>query len=341
MPTLIATYTSAAGGAERLLLDVARGLDAPPLIACPGGWLADQARADGLTVFELPPRSVHMRRSVRDRIASLTRLAAHSRELRRVYEDVRPSLVVAWGMRTAIATSAAMRRLDEPPPWIFEHIDFLPGPAIARTVRAAAARADNVVCVSQAVARDLDPDDQLRERIDVIHCGVDPARFAPGDAAERAAARAGAEALLLGAIVPWKRPDLALDIVAHAARELPDLRRRIAGAPLDTDGEHRLARLRERASQPDLAGRVEFAGQLDDPARALREAACLLHCSNREPFGLVLVEALASGAPVVAPAAGGPAEIVDATCGALYPPGDAPAGARALAGVLRDRVELS
>ncbi|HEX4720406.1 MAG TPA: glycosyltransferase, partial [Thermoleophilaceae bacterium] len=140
---------------------------------------------------------------------------------------------------------------------------------------------------------------------------------------------------------PWKRPDLALEIAALAARELPDLRLRIAGAPLDADGELLLQHLRARAARPDLAGRVEFAGPLPDPAGALGDAGCLLHCSDREPFGLVLVEALASGTPVVAPAAGGPAEIVDATCGALYPPRDAAAAAHALVGVLRSRDQLS
>src|SRR4051794_22730974 len=128
MATLIATYTAAAGGAERLLLDVANGLEDPPLIACPGGWLADQARASGFTVFELPARSLHLRRSPRDRVASFLRLGAHTRELRRLYADVQPDLVVAWGMRTAIATAAALRRAEGPPPWVFEHIDFLPGP---------------------------------------------------------------------------------------------------------------------------------------------------------------------------------------------------------------------
>src|SRR5436190_16670756 len=157
MPALIASYTSAAGGAERLLLDVATGLDEAPLIACPGGWLADQARGAGLTVFELPARSLHVRRSASARVVSFGHLAGHSRELRHLYRDLRPDLGVAWGMRTAIATAAALRRTHEPPPWIFEHIDFLPGPAIARAVRAAAARADRIVCVSRAVALDLDP----------------------------------------------------------------------------------------------------------------------------------------------------------------------------------------
>src|SRR3954454_7603382 len=235
MPALIASYTSAAGGAERLLLDVATGLGEAPVVACPSGWLADEARGAGLTVFELPGRSLHMRRSLRDRAGALTRLAAHSRELRRLYEDLRPELVIAWGMRTAIATSAAMRRMEAPPRGVFEHVDFLRSRGVARAVRAAAARAERTVCVSEALARDLDPTGTLSARIEVIHCGVDPARFTPaaGDAGDRAGgtgARPGgsADALLLGAIVAWKRTDLALEIVALAARELPDLRLRIA-----------------------------------------------------------------------------------------------------------------
>src|SRR4051794_41719647 len=111
MPALIASYTSAAGGAERLLLDVATGLDAAPLIACPAGWLADEARARGFTVFELPVRSLHVRRSLRDRVAAPLRLSSHSRELRRLCNDVRPDVLVAWGMRTAIAAASAVRRL--------------------------------------------------------------------------------------------------------------------------------------------------------------------------------------------------------------------------------------
>jgi len=63
----------------------------------------------------------------------------------------------------------------------------------------------------------------------------------------------------------------------------------------------------------------------------------VLHCADREPFGLALVEALAAGRPVVAPAAGGPLEIVTTASGRLYTPGDADAGAAALRGALADR----
>ena len=89
-----------------------------------------------------------------------------------------------------------------------------------------------------------------------------------------------------------------------------------------------MAALHARAARPDLAGRVRFLGAVEDPRTALSAAHCLLHCGEREAFGLALVEALAAGRPVVAPAAGGPLEIVTPACGRLYTPGDAAVGRR-------------
>ena len=134
----------------------------------------------------------------------------------------------------------------------------------------------------------------------------------------------------------WKRPDLALEAVALASGELPDLRLALAGHAVGPAGERLLAALRRRAAEPDLAGRVRFLGALPEPRAALAEAACLLHCADREPFGLVLLEAMAAGRPVVAPDGGGPAEILAEGGGRLFTPGDAADAARALVATLAD-----
>ena len=136
---------------------------------------------------------------------------------------------------------------------------------------------------------------------------------------------------MLGALVPWKRPDLALEIAAR----VPELRLEIAGAPIPGDAPGFELALRRRAAEPDLRGRVTFLGAVGDPRGALARAHCLLHCSDAEPYGLVLVEALAAGRPVIAPAAAGPLEIVG-DGGRLYPPGDARAAAAALEAVIAD-----
>jgi N-acetylglucosaminyl-diphospho-decaprenol L-rhamnosyltransferase len=316
LPALIVSYTSHAGGAERILADHATAIGHDAIAACPEGWLADRLRDAGLRVFPLRVRPLELRGQ---RAAAALRLAAHGREVRDLVEALRPHTVVAWGMRAALAYAALLPRFAEPNPrFVFQHNDLLPSLTVGRAVRSAAKRADRVIALSEAIATDLGIDG-----VEVIRPGVDLERFTPGTG--------GTHALFLGAITPWKRPDLAIKAAAAAGVPLT-----IAGGPLDSAGEHLEERLRAAAG-PGVA----FAGRLEDPATALREAAVLLHTADREPYGMSLVEALASGTPVVAPAAGGPQEIADDTCARLFRPGDPDAAAAALDAALADRDELA
>ncbi len=325
------SYSGLLGGAERVLLDVATRLPEPPLLACPDGPLARAAREQGLGVFELGERSLELRRSARDRLTMPLRIAAQAAEVRDVVAGQRPDVVLAWGMRAALVLGAAYPTRRGRPPWLFQHHDLLPGPRIAQAVRLAASRADAITACSRCVARDLDPDGALA--VEIVPLGVDLERFEPPAPAEPAPRR---EVLVLGAIERWKRPDLALEAIALAARELPDLRVRLLGKPIGEDGRRLLSELQLRAEQPDLAGRVDLGDSLADPRPALQRAGCLLHCSDREPYGMVVAEALASGLPVIAPDSCGPAEIVDENCAVLFEPGEPSAAATALLQVLGD-----
>ncbi len=331
MLTLVTTYAGVLGGAERTLLAFAGDLEGAVVLACPEGPLAEAARARGLLVMTLRSRPLEVRGGGAMALRALAGQAGHARELRRLARVLRPELLIAWGMRSALGAPAVRAGLRPRPALLVRHVDFLPASVLGRAARAAMLRADAVAANSRAVAEDLDPRGRLGARLSVIPPGIDLAAYDPAWApgTER-------EALLLGAIVPWKRPDLALEAVARAASALPDLRLVVAGAPLGREGEDLLERLRARAAAPDLAGRVTFAGALEDPRGALGRAWCLLHCADREPFGSVVLQALATGRPVVAARAGGPQEVVDPGCGRLFTPGDPGAAARALVEVLGD-----
>ena len=326
---LFSSYSGALGGAEQLLIECAGGLGGDACIACPDGGLAFSARQRGLRVFTLGERSLDLRASLTDRALAVARLRAHARELRALVDTLSPELLVAWGMRSAISWLVLSPRRG--PRVVFQHNDLLPSAAIGRLVRAAAARAELVTVPSRAVAADLDPSSSLGDRLVIVHPGVDADRF---DAT--AAPAQPPEVAILGALVPWKRPDLALEVAALARRRLPQLRLRLIGAPLEAAADRTSAGLRARADQADLAGAVEFVGAVADVAPELARASCVLHCAEREPFGLAVLESLAAGRPAVVPAAAGPAEIVDDSCAIRYPPGDARAAADAVVRLLSD-----
>jgi glycosyltransferase involved in cell wall biosynthesis len=95
--------------------------------------------------------------------------------------------------------------------------------------------------------------------------------------------------------------------------------------------------LQQQAARSGTAGRVRFLGQRSDVPRLM--AAADLFCQPNvgpEPFGIVFVEALYAGLPVVTTGFGGAAEIVDERCGELTPPSDPAAVAAALGGLIRD-----
>ncbi|MEI9939922.1 MAG: glycosyltransferase [Pseudomonadota bacterium] len=117
--------------------------------------------------------------------------------------------------------------------------------------------------------------------------------------------------------------------------DVPGWRCWIAGAPQRPEEERYKRELVHLTDTLGIADRVSFIGHRDDMDTTL--AACDVYCQPNEtpePFGMVFVEALYAGKPVVGRALGGALEIVTPECGILCPP-----GAEALAAALRRLLE--
>ncbi|WP_409473711.1 glycosyltransferase [Streptomyces sp. HC307] len=172
------------------------------------------------------------------------------------------------------------------------------------------------------------------DRVSIVPCGVDTDLFTPrGPAAKRRTHRY--RLLQLGRLVP--RKGAAVSIAALA--RLPDTELVVVGGPpgdrLDDDPEVR--RLRAIARRAGVADRVHFTGGV--PSRQvpalLRGADVVLCPAYYEPFGIVPLEAMACGRPVVASAVGGHLDtIADPGTGRLVPPRDPEALARSVADLL-------
>jgi glycosyltransferase involved in cell wall biosynthesis len=144
----------------------------------------------------------------------------------------------------------------------------------------------------------------------------------------------------VGRLVPWKGQDVFLRSVAKVAPDWPQLKALVVGEPEDSSSSREYARRLEMlVSELRLENRVFFTGHRDDVPAVLNASDVVVHSASRpEPFGRVVVEAMAARKPIIATAAGGVLEILDdGVTGLLVQPGHVVEMAAALRRLIVDR----
>jgi glycosyltransferase involved in cell wall biosynthesis len=193
---------------------------------------------------------------------------------------------------------------------------------------------DHYIAVSewnrtQLLERGIAPD-----RIDTVHCGGDPVRYSPS---RRAAGRQGVDPSSLMVLFPG-RPTLVkgASVVAQA---LPEILRRVPHSRFVFTGGGADEFLSLVALPPELRSRVEFRGYVpyDTLPEIYAGADLVIAPTYYDSFPIRILEALASGVPVVASAVGGiPESVRPGITGRLVPSGDAAALTEAVVGLLLD-----
>jgi len=225
------------------------------------------------------------------------------RNLERILRELDPDLALFWNK----PMGADLARLSASLPVLYwergrswKETDAPRARAFLRGVRA-------VLCNSEASRRFVQLRWGLPERIPVYVCpnAVRPESAGAGSR-PRAAPRGRALRLgFAGRLVAVKGVPLAIHALAELARRGLDCELAIAGEGPDRDA---LARL---AAALGVARRVRFEGLVARMPEFYRDIDCLLCPSLREPFGLVAVEALANGCPVIGSRVDGLAEVLD------------------------------
>lgn len=340
------------GGVARVVTDLVRaqvreGFRA--VVACPpDGALPALAAAAGAEVVRWA--------AVREPGPGLpTEVAAVARTVRETAPDLAHAHSAKAGLAVRLALRGRLPTVFQPHAWSFDAVSGARARAARRWERHAARWAARIVCVSQ---------DELRRgqragvpgRWAVIRNGVDTARFAPADDAERRRARARLSGLLapsgpyartgptaqsgspalpedaplvvcVARLCPQKGQDVLLRAWPAVAARVPDARLVLVGDGPDRERLRRLA-----------GDRVLFAGHHDDPAPWYAAADLVVLPSRWEGMALAPLEAMARRRPVLLSEVAGAAECLPeghaALC--LVPPEEPAALAGAAARLLAD-----
>lgn len=273
--------------------------------------------ADGVTVEHVtagPPRPV-----LKDQLfGHMPAFAAH---LRRRWRAEPPDLAHAHFWMSGWATAAAASAVGTRVPMIqtFHALGVVKaryqGTADTSPAERQAVESALLEQVDQVIATCTDEENELLalgadpERISVVPCGIDPELFTPGGLWFPRGAE-GHRIVIVSRLVPRKGVEDAIQALVL----LPDTELLVAGGPpgaaFASDPEVR--RLQALARRCGVGERVRFLGSLprDQVPPLMRSADVVVSAPWYEPFGIVPLEAMACGVPVVGTAVGGQLDTV-------------------------------
>jgi type III pantothenate kinase len=276
----------------------------------------------------------------------LEHMPAFGRVLEEAWRHHQPDVVHAHFWMSGHASLPAARALGIPLVQTFHALGHVKrryqgekdtSPAVRLEIeRGLAASVDRVVATCTDEVFELVRLGASRARLTVIPCGVDLERFRPdGPSAPRTEGMG--RLLSIGRLVERKGIGNAIEALAR----VPDAELVVVGGPdrqgLAGDGEAR--RLLAIARDVGVADRMQLHGRVsrDDLPALIRSADAVVAVPWYEPFGIVPLEAMACGVPVVAAAVGGMIDtVVDGVTGVHAPPRDPERLAEILQGVLAD-----
>ena len=339
MRILHVTAAGERGGLEVVLLNVLRCVDRSlfkpeVLLLQDGPFLADVEE----TATETHVIAV-------GRVREMHKVTGAIAEIVKLVRSRKIDVVHTWNAKAHIygGLAAAIARV----PSLF-HLQGVPKPALSRdglvSMVAVAIPARRTVACSGYVSHAFTQAWHSRRQVVVIHNGVTPhvaLEQAPPSVRREFGMEEGAPIVMMASrLQRWKGVHVFLEAAAQVVESRPGVQFLVVGGALFGLEEQYAVGLRKQVEDLELSDSVHFAGFRSDVSRFYAEADLVVHCSiEPEPFGMVVVEAMDYGKPVIATNIGGPMEIVEAgVTGLLVPPKDASQLAQAILSLLADPV---
>lgn len=209
-----------------------------------------------------------------------------------------------------------------------------------------AKRLDAVICISEAVRKNMHERGADFGNLTVIHNGLDPKVMNPGIAPDvlRAAFGIDRDAVVIGMIGNiklWKGQDTLIHAIARVRKKFPLVRCLLVGDTSPYDREYEQT-LHDLVALLGIDEHIVFTGFQPNVADFLMMFDLVVHASVLpEPFGRVILEAMACKKPVIGAHAGAIPEIVEeGKTGLTFPPGDSERLAEAIVDLIGDRERI-
>ena len=232
------------------------------------------------------------------------------REIRRIIALYNPDIIHAHDFTASIISSLSTNRIPilshihNNSPWLKTYHPF------SFAYLLAAMKCKKILGVSESVFSEYVFGNVINNKSMVVSNPIDLAVIR--NHAEIASKEGGSyDIVFLGRLVPQKNPQRFIKLISEVARKLPDLKVAIIGSgELEVECEKLIKHYQ-------LENVIEMSGFMVNPYGILASSKILCMTSDWEGFGLVAIEALSLGVPVVANAVGGLPGIVNNKCGAL------------------------
>lgn len=334
MKILFYNHTGQISGAERMLLLILAGLDheqfTARVLSPANGPLLKEVEKLGIESEEIALLDARFTIRPDRMIRYLMSFAAVIRQLRNSISQTNPDLVHANSIRAGLVTTIATMGLGTRVVWHLH--DLLPRHPLSSAIRVFAfmfARA-RMIAVSEAVADNFSGRlFSLRNRVSVILNGIDMKRFQEPIKQHRATrAELGFSETdqlvgIVGQLTQRKGQLELIEAFAETLKKTPNAVLLIVGSPLFNRDYEYEETLKATAVKLGIAERVRFLGEREDVPALMQALDLLVVNSIIEPFGLVVIEAMASGTPVLAAMSGGIPELIEhGRTGWLFPQGD-------------------
>jgi glycosyltransferase involved in cell wall biosynthesis len=338
MRILFYNHTGQVSGAERMLLMILARLDRrrfESVVICPApGPLTGMMTTLGVPVQEVTSLAARFTWRLDHLLRYLRSFVLLIRQLRQKARCLKPDLIHANSIRAGLVATAATLGLNTRVVWHLH--DLLPRHPLSTGVRLfACLRADNrMIAVSRAVAENFEGTipglrRSLRKRTTVILNAIELEGFQPNEKARqhvRAELNCSDVDLLVGIvgqITPRKGQLELLRAFSQVVRTNPSASLVMIGAPIFNNDHKYEQLLIETAQSLGVSGHVRMLGARNDVQALMQALDLVVVNSSKEPFGLVALEAMASGTAVLAAACDGLKEIIEHNVdGWLAPAGD-------------------